>query len=155
MFRRALSYSLPAPWDTPSASQSSRISCKSASFDIVIFCCHKHHLVEIRYWSEWESRTIYRADKFTGQNETAITGSLVSSSNHLPRIRTQCKIISNLKMRFQGQLPMVIQIYHSQHQPQFPNHCQPFNGHCSHLCLPAPRWSSSSQASSSSRSPKR
>merc|ERR1712181_196111 len=40
-----------------------------------------------------------------------------------------------------GQLPMVIQIYHGQNQPQFPNHCLPFNGHCSHLCLPAPRIS--------------
>jgi len=71
---------------------------------------------DFMYWSEWESRTIYRADKFTGQNETAITGSL-------------------------GQLPMVIQIYHGLNQPQFPNHCLPFNGHCSHLCLPAPRIS--------------
>jgi len=71
---------------------------------------------DFMYWSEWESRTIYRADKFTGQNETAITGSL-------------------------GQLPMVIQIYHGEHQPQFPNNCRPFNGHCSHLCLPAPRIS--------------
>merc|ERR1712107_193738 len=54
--------------------------------------------------------------KFSGKNVTAITGHL-------------------------GQLPMVVQVYHGQNQPYFPNHCQPFNGHCSHLCLPAPRIS--------------
>ena len=31
-----------------------------------------------RYWSEWESRTIYKADKFSGKNVTAITGHLVT-----------------------------------------------------------------------------
>ena len=29
------------------------------------------------YWSEWETRTIYKADKFSGANTTALTGSLV------------------------------------------------------------------------------
>merc|ERR1711962_346528 len=71
---------------------------------------------DFMYWSEWESRTIFKADKFSGKNVTAITGHL-------------------------GQLPMVVQVYHGQNQPHFPNHCQPFNGHCSHLCLPAPRIS--------------
>merc|ERR1711962_722137 len=31
---------------------------------------------DFMYWSEWESRTIYKADKFSGKNVTAITGHL-------------------------------------------------------------------------------
>ncbi|ENN76776.1 hypothetical protein YQE_06617, partial [Dendroctonus ponderosae] len=37
------------------------------------------------------------------------------------------------------QNPMVIHVYHPYRQPDAENHCQPVNGHCSHLCLPAPR----------------
>ena len=33
---------------------------------------------------------------------------------------------------------MVVQVYHPYRQPDYPNHCLPFNGHCSHFCLPAP-----------------
>jgi hypothetical protein len=39
----------------------------------------------------------------------------------------------------QSQLPMVVHVYHSYRQPGGPNHCMPFNGRCSHLCLPAPQ----------------
>lgn len=39
------------------------------------------------------------------------------------------------------QNPMVIHVYHPYRQPDAENHCQPVNGHCSHLCLPAPRIS--------------
>lgn len=34
---------------------------------------------------------------------------------------------------------MVIHVYHPYRQPDGENRCQAVNGHCSHLCLPAPR----------------
>lgn len=34
---------------------------------------------------------------------------------------------------------MVIHVYHPYRQPDGENHCQAVNGHCSHLCLPAPQ----------------
>lgn len=34
---------------------------------------------------------------------------------------------------------MTIHVYHPYRQPDGVNHCQAVNGHCSHLCLPAPR----------------
>ena len=33
---------------------------------------------------------------------------------------------------------MVVQVYHPYRQPAYPNHCQPYHGHCTHFCLPAP-----------------
>lgn len=34
---------------------------------------------------------------------------------------------------------MTIHVYHPYRQPDGTNFCQAVNGHCSHLCLPAPR----------------
>ena len=34
---------------------------------------------------------------------------------------------------------MVVQVHHPYRQPHFPNHCMPYNGHCTHFCLPAPQ----------------
>lgn len=34
---------------------------------------------------------------------------------------------------------MTIHVYHPYRQPDGINHCQAVNGHCSHLCLPAPQ----------------
>lgn len=34
---------------------------------------------------------------------------------------------------------MVVHVYHPYRQPDGENHCQAVNGHCSHLCLPAPQ----------------
>lgn len=34
---------------------------------------------------------------------------------------------------------MVIHVYHPYRQPDGENHCQTVNGHCSHLCIPAPK----------------
>lgn len=45
---------------------------------------------------------------------------------------------------FQLQNPMVIHVYHPYRQPDGVNHCAAVNGHCSHLCLPAPRIGSHS-----------
>lgn len=42
-------------------------------------------------------------------------------------------------MLLQLENPMVIHVYHPYRQPDGTNHCQAVNGHCSHLCLPAPQ----------------
>lgn len=34
---------------------------------------------------------------------------------------------------------MTIHVYHPYRQPDGINHCLAVNGHCSHLCLPAPQ----------------
>ena len=34
---------------------------------------------------------------------------------------------------------MTIHVYHPYRQPDGENFCQAVNGHCSHLCLPAPK----------------
>lgn len=34
---------------------------------------------------------------------------------------------------------MVIHVYHPYRQPDGVNYCAAVNGHCSHLCLPAPQ----------------
>lgn len=39
----------------------------------------------------------------------------------------------------QTQNPMVVHVYHPYRQPDGVNHCAAVNGHCSHLCLPAPQ----------------
>lgn len=39
---------------------------------------------------------------------------------------------------------MVVHVYHPYRQPDGINHCAAVNGHCSHLCLPAPQINSES-----------
>ncbi|XP_013194693.2 low-density lipoprotein receptor isoform X6 [Amyelois transitella] len=67
------------------------------------------------YWTDWDKTAVYRANKFNGKDVEAIT------STHTL------------------QNPMVIHVYHPYRQPDGVNHCAAVNGHCSHLCLPAPR----------------
>ncbi|XP_030078632.1 low-density lipoprotein receptor isoform X1 [Drosophila hydei] len=67
------------------------------------------------YWTDWDKQTVFKANKFTGQDVEPITA--VHMLQH----------------------PMVIHVYHPYRQPDGINHCQSVNGHCSHLCLPAPR----------------
>ncbi|KAM8705423.1 hypothetical protein ACLKA7_009823 [Drosophila subpalustris] len=67
------------------------------------------------YWSDWEKQTVFKANKFTGEGVEPITA--VHMLQH----------------------PMVVHVYHPYRQPDGINHCQSVNGHCSHLCLPAPR----------------
>ncbi|XP_034485345.1 low-density lipoprotein receptor-like isoform X6 [Drosophila innubila] len=67
------------------------------------------------YWSDWEKQTVFKANKFTGEGVEPITA--VHMLQH----------------------PMVVHVYHPYRQPDGVNHCQSVNGHCSHLCLPAPR----------------
>ncbi|XP_022211333.2 low-density lipoprotein receptor isoform X4 [Drosophila obscura] len=67
------------------------------------------------YWTDWDKQTVFKANKFTGENVEPITA---------------VHMLQN---------PMVIHVYHPYRQPDGINHCQSVNGHCSHLCLPAPR----------------
>ncbi|XP_062126111.1 low-density lipoprotein receptor-like isoform X5 [Drosophila sulfurigaster albostrigata] len=67
------------------------------------------------YWTDWDKQTVFKANKFTGEGVEPITA--VHMLQH----------------------PMVIHVYHAYRQPDGVNHCQSVNGHCSHLCLPAPR----------------
>ncbi|XP_052738259.1 low-density lipoprotein receptor isoform X2 [Bicyclus anynana] len=67
------------------------------------------------YWTDWDKTAVYRANKFNGKDVEPIT------STHTL------------------QNPMVIHVYHPYRQPDGVNHCAAVNGHCSHLCLPAPR----------------
>ncbi|XP_063697289.1 low-density lipoprotein receptor isoform X3 [Culicoides brevitarsis] len=69
------------------------------------------------YWTDWDKEAVFKANKFTGKDVEPITA---------------------LHML---QHPMTIHVYHPYRQPDGVNHCQSLNGHCSHLCLPAPRIS--------------
>ncbi|XP_033176112.1 very low-density lipoprotein receptor isoform X6 [Bombus impatiens] len=72
------------------------------------------------YWTDWDKEAIFKANKFTGESVGPVTS-----------LRT-------LKY------PMVVHVYHPYRQPDGMNQCQAVNGHCSHLCLPAPRINSKS-----------
>ncbi|KAJ8923679.1 hypothetical protein NQ315_010260, partial [Exocentrus adspersus] len=67
------------------------------------------------YWTDWDKAAVFKANKFTGKDVQAVTAT---------------EMIQN---------PMVIHVYHPYRQPDGENHCQAVNGHCSHLCLPAPQ----------------
>ncbi|KPU79989.1 uncharacterized protein Dana_GF18234, isoform G [Drosophila ananassae] len=67
------------------------------------------------YWTDWDKQAVFKANKFTGEDVEAVT------ATHMI------------------QHPMVVHVYHPYRQPDGVNHCQSVNGHCSHLCLPAPR----------------
>ncbi len=67
------------------------------------------------YWTDWDKNAVFRADKFNGSTVEPVT---------------------SLNMR---QIPMAVHVYHPYRQPDTTNHCLPFNGRCSHICLPAPQ----------------
>ncbi|XP_055545420.1 very low-density lipoprotein receptor-like isoform X3 [Wyeomyia smithii] len=67
------------------------------------------------YWTDWDKEAVFKANKFNGKNIEPVTA---------------------LHML---QHPMTIHVYHPYRQPDGTNHCQAVNGHCSHLCLPAPQ----------------
>ncbi|XP_015190651.1 PREDICTED: very low-density lipoprotein receptor-like isoform X3 [Polistes dominula] len=72
------------------------------------------------YWTDWDKETIFKVNKFTGKDVEAVTS-----------VRSP-------------QQPMVVHVYHPYRQPDGMNQCQSVNGHCSHLCLPAPKINSRS-----------
>ncbi|XP_020846577.1 low-density lipoprotein receptor-related protein 2 isoform X2 [Phascolarctos cinereus] len=65
------------------------------------------------YWTDWNTRTIYRANKYDGSE--------------------QIVMIMNLPLR-----PMDIHVLVKSRQRQCPNPCSQFNGGCSHICAPGP-----------------
>lgn len=70
------------------------------------------------YWSDWNTRSIYRANKHDGSDQRAM--------------------IQNLPSR-----PMDIHVLAGGKQQQCDSPCQQFNGGCSHICSPGEsRWSS-------------
>ncbi|XP_025410493.1 very low-density lipoprotein receptor-like isoform X6 [Sipha flava] len=72
------------------------------------------------YWSDWNQKAIIKANKFNGSNITTVTALHMTQN------------------------PMVVHVYHPYRQPDGINHCAAVNGHCSHLCLPAPQINSES-----------
>ncbi|XP_017052491.1 very low-density lipoprotein receptor isoform X1 [Drosophila ficusphila] len=67
------------------------------------------------YWTDWDKQAVFKANKFNGEDVQAVTATHMMEH------------------------PMVVHVYHPYRQPDGVNHCQSVNGHCSHLCLPAPR----------------
>uniref|UniRef100_F7CLL4 Low-density lipoprotein receptor-related protein 2 n=1 Tax=Monodelphis domestica TaxID=13616 RepID=F7CLL4_MONDO len=65
------------------------------------------------YWTDLSTRTIYRANKYDGSEQTVM--------------------ITNLLLR-----PMDIHVLVKSRQRQCPNPCSQFNGGCSHICVPGP-----------------
>ncbi|GAA6065182.1 low-density lipoprotein receptor-related protein 5, partial [Tachysurus ichikawai] len=63
------------------------------------------------YWTDWNLRSIERADKWSGQNRTLVQGQL--------------------------EYVMDILVFHSSRQDGS-NLCSHNNGHCAHLCLASP-----------------
>ena len=72
------------------------------------------------YWTDWETESIHKANKFTGHGLNSVAVQLYS--------------------------PMGIHVYHPMRQPVTDPACGPDNGGCSHLCLPSPRLNASSPA---------
>ncbi|XP_033166552.1 low-density lipoprotein receptor isoform X2 [Drosophila mauritiana] len=67
------------------------------------------------YWTDWDKQAVFKANKFNGMDVEPVTATHMLEH------------------------PMVVHVYHPYRQPDGVNHCQSVNGHCSHLCLPAPR----------------
>ncbi|XP_025940300.1 low-density lipoprotein receptor-related protein 2 [Apteryx rowi] len=65
------------------------------------------------YWTDWSTRSIYRANKYDGSD--------------------QIVMIMNLPQR-----PMDIHVWANSKQQQCTNPCNQFNGGCSHICAPGP-----------------
>uniref|UniRef100_A0A8D0FVJ2 EGF-like domain-containing protein n=1 Tax=Strix occidentalis caurina TaxID=311401 RepID=A0A8D0FVJ2_STROC len=64
------------------------------------------------YWTDWNTRSIYRANKYDGSDQVVM--------------------IMNLPQR-----PMDIHVWAKSKQQQCTNPCNQFNGGCSHICAPA------------------
>ncbi|XP_059895450.1 LOW QUALITY PROTEIN: low-density lipoprotein receptor-related protein 2a [Gadus macrocephalus] len=65
------------------------------------------------YWTDWNTRSVYRANKHDGSGQTVM--------------------VQNLPTR-----PMDIQVLAGRKQRRCDSPCQQFNGGCSHICTPGP-----------------
>ncbi|KAM8806535.1 low-density lipoprotein receptor-related protein 2 [Eudromia elegans] len=65
------------------------------------------------YWTDWNTRSIYRANKYDGSDQIVMIMSL-------------------------PQRPMDIHVWAKSKQQQCTNPCNQFNGGCSHICAPGP-----------------
>lgn len=74
---------------------------------------------------------LLQADKQTGGNSSLVTHSLSSIPMVVQVLVSTC--CSGLLYC------TVVQLVHPYRQPALPNHCARYNGHCTHLCLPAPQ----------------
>jgi hypothetical protein len=64
---------------------------------------------------------------------------IIYIGNH-PNEKFPCNITSKFNsQKFKEKIPMTIHMYHPMRQPELPNYCLPYNGDCSHMCVPAPR----------------
>uniref|UniRef100_A0A671PYM9 EGF-like domain-containing protein n=1 Tax=Sinocyclocheilus anshuiensis TaxID=1608454 RepID=A0A671PYM9_9TELE len=66
------------------------------------------------YWTDWNTRSIYRANKHDGSNQRVM--------------------LQNLPSR-----PMDIHVLSNSKQQQCSSPCEQFNGGCSHICTPGPQ----------------
>lgn len=87
------------------------------------------------YWTDWDKSAVMKANKFTGDDVVPVTAiEMVSKQESLTSL-----VLIYFNVLLQIQHPMAVHVYHPYRQPDGENHCQAVNGHCSHLCLPAPK----------------
>lgn len=99
------------------------------------------------YWTDWDKAAVFKANKFNGSEIQAITAMRMVCFTEMTvdlsiLISVICQTIFFLlpfAICVQLQHPMTIHVYHPYRQPDSINHCSAVNGHCSHLCLPAPQ----------------
>ena len=78
---------------------------------LISICCIAFQ--DMVYWSDWDTESIFKANKFNGNNVSSVAVDLFS--------------------------PMDLHIHHPYRQPNAVNRCNSTSsGQCSHLCLPAP-----------------
>lgn len=93
------------------------------------------------YWTDWDKAAVFKANKFTGKDVQAVTAVQMVQISFLKCYKCFIIFFITFLCLFYQQLsnPMVIHVYHPYRQPDGINHCAAVNGHCSHLCLPAPQ----------------
>ena len=113
----------------------------------------------LMYWSEWDTHAIYQVQESTCDTTNNCWYSDVSGwqvdwgqCDHGDQ-HWQCppahggpgQMMNVITNYLSSLLWIICQVYHPFRQPDFPNLCLPFNGHCSHLCLPSPgiKWHNS------------
>uniref|UniRef100_A0A336LM96 CSON011106 protein n=1 Tax=Culicoides sonorensis TaxID=179676 RepID=A0A336LM96_CULSO len=86
------------------------------------------------YWTDWGTTPKIERGGMDGSHRQTIVSYDVKWPNGITLDLVRRRV-------YWLQHPMTIHVYHPYRQPDGVNHCQSLNGHCSHLCLPAPRIS--------------